>query len=570
MNPMNRKLDEAVRHFASQPGVTDEQVEQLRAALGTDPAVTDRFNTAANAGLVRAFEVEPRPGVVPAGRLDGETSTVTIPVESLQRAGTAPSDDLGAVVRVQGMIASFASTDFVGEDGKKHAMSTNMVGNLQAVINESPVLAQEIKRAATTPDVADRAHFSLENFAVLPPGSGAGGTYSGNNHTMNLRAESLDLKPGPSVARTRDLRALTFVVGHEVRHSFNHGTTVAAWRDFQKEVDAVSKTASPVHDYTQPLGDYLKVARTDEAQANIAGWNALLSREQHLNPDFKTKEMPMILNRASDFVERESSGEITPRQGLTLNRDGSIDETRENVAAMAVHYFDRPSPVYAKLGERSLGLGSSKVLDYTNYYLKEPVEKVLAAEANASQFRGQQPELTIDSASLGLKEDLLEREGLNLGAKKGPVPYFDSSQLPSSPHFFDSGAKAATSHQQPIARDAGAVLPGSPEIHPMVRDLREMLPEGTSPDRLSQIALAAKQGGIEAGSIRTLDVQGDRLLLTGRTSGTRAEVDLSVPPPDGAVSNRELNVLQTQQNTQQVEQQQVQAQQSPQGMTISR
>jgi hypothetical protein len=558
MNSMNRQLNEAINHFAGQPGVTGEQVEQLRGAMNADPALVGRFNAAANAGLIKAFEVESRPGISPAGRLDSSTGVVTIPAESLQQVGTMPSDDLRAVVRVQGMVASFASADFADDGGKKQPMSASMVGNLQTVINDSPALAQEIKRAATTPDVADRTHFALENFAVLPPGSGAGGTYSGSNHTMNLSAASLDMNDASPVARKRDLRALTFVVGHEVRHSFNHGTTVAAWRAFEKEAEVISKSGGPVHDYTQALGDYLSVARTDEAQANIAGWNALLSREQHLDPEFKTKDMPMILNRAGDFVERQASGEITPRPGFTLNKDGSIDETRENVAAMAVNYFDRPSPVYAKPGERSLGLGDSKVLDYKNYYLKEPVERILAAEASASQFHGKRPELTIDAASLGLKEDLLEREGLNLGGRKGPVPYFDSSQLPSSPHFFDSGTKTVTPHQNSV------------DLHPIVRELREILPEGTSHDRLSQVALAAKQGGVEAGGIRTLDVQGDRLILTGQTPGTRAEVDLSLPPPDGAVSNRELNALQTQQNAQHMEHQQVQHQQSHSGMTMSR
>src|ERR1700733_6170989 len=128
---MNRQLTEAISHFAGQPGVTDEQVEQLRSAMNADMALVDRFNAAAKAGLIKTFDVEARPGTLPAGSLDPASGTVTIPAESLQREGTIPSDDLKAVVRVQGMIANFASTDFTDEGGNKHPMSANMVGNLQ-------------------------------------------------------------------------------------------------------------------------------------------------------------------------------------------------------------------------------------------------------------------------------------------------------------------------------------------------------------------------------------------------------------------------------------------------------
>jgi hypothetical protein len=63
-------------------------------------------------------------------------------------------------------------------------------------------------------------------------------------------------------------------------------------------------------------------------------------------------------------------------------------------------------------------------------------------------------------------------------------------------------------------------------------DLRTRLPEGTSPDRLAQVTLAAKQADIRAGDVQGLSLQNDSTLLVhGRQPGDRAVVDLSTPPP---------------------------------------
>jgi hypothetical protein len=98
------------------------------------------------------------------------------------------------------------------------------------------------------------------------------------------------------------------------------------------------------------------------------------------------------------------------------------------------------------------------------------------------------------------------------------------------------------------------------------RELRNALPSETSQDRLAQIALAAKEGGIEAGHIRTMDVVGTNLMLTGVTPGTNACVDLASPPPPADVSNNQFNALSEQQQSQ-VQQMQVTQQQA--GPTMS-
>lgn len=89
---------------------------------------------------------------------------------------------------------------------------------------------------------------------------------------------------------------------------------------------------------------------------------------------------------------------------------------------------------------------------------------------------------------------------------------------------------------------ADATVPPSPSVDTamlarsvdpaLYEDLRARLPEGTSPDRLAQVTLAAKQADIRAGDVQGLSLQNDSTLLVyGRHPGDRAVVDLSTPPP---------------------------------------
>ncbi|WP_156128481.1 hypothetical protein [Luteibacter sp. 9133] len=147
------------------------------------------------------------------------------------------------------------------------------------------------------------------------------------------------------------------------------------------------------------------------------------------------------------------------------------------------------------------------------------------------------------------------------------MPYYDSSQLPSAPKVFDHTVGApARSSSRPISwvdeDNSGHRL-----NTPLHREVREGLPDGTSEDRIAEIALAAKRGGIEAGQIRTLDVQGDRLMMTGETVGTRAIVDLSSAPPPAQESNQQFQATEQAQQ-QMIQEQQAQAQSAQQSAPV--
>jgi hypothetical protein len=97
-------------------------------------------------------------------------------------------------------------------------------------------------------------------------------------------------------------------------------------------------------------------------------------------------------------------------------------------------------------------------------------------------------------------------------------------RLADSPFVLAEGGagQALAVTRTPAARD---VAPG------LYDELRERLPAGMSEERLAQIALAAREGGVRAGQIRNVLVENDTVYVAGRIPGMLGQVDLSTPAP---------------------------------------
>ena len=100
----------------------------------------------------------------------------------------------------------------------------------------------------------------------------------------------------------------------------------------------------------------------DEAKAEIAGWNALLSRERQAHPNGSGLDLVLKTgnDRVLDFVFQDPSTtnvRAIANPGLTFNSDGSLSQTPANIAAMGQHYFDRPSHLHAQPHQRPVFLG---------------------------------------------------------------------------------------------------------------------------------------------------------------------------------------------------------------------
>jgi hypothetical protein len=491
-NP-NPQLEAALAQLAAKSGTTPDQVAQLRAAITADPDLLRQLNQQAVAGQVKSFALA-APGGAPnlTGIYDKQAGLLTLPATSFRPSGTAASDDLKAVVGLQAMSVDFAHKTWQDAANQTQTVSQDMVSNLQSTLNGSPVLASQIKEAMK------QGH--VRHFGLLDGTMAAGATYDGEDANARDRTPKginlppLGLQTG-SAANSHgrfDARDMTFVLGHEIQHGFNDASKDQARSDFLKAIGQQARVQSPLHDYTDELRGYIQAGREDEAKAEIAGWNALLSREQQSNPAAGVPEMARIRNgRLDDFIVRGSStAPAHAHPGLTFNSDGSLSQTPANIAAMGQHYFDRPSPNHAQPGQRPVHIGQHKDLagnpqptaDYTNYYGTWALEQIAAAEDRANvRHQGARPQIAIHMAGLGLKEDLIEMEGLDLGRNKSPRSYMDTSQTPAAQgrfhHTQDGSVNAQHDHQYvPIAprtpSPPGRRQPDTPD-HDLLEKLRD-------------------------------------------------------------------------------------------------
>jgi len=515
-NP-NQQLEAALAQFANQPGITPDQAAQLRAAITGNAQQLQELNQQAQAGQLRGFALQlaanPAPNL--AGTYDIQSGIVTLPGSSFQPAGTMASPDLMAAVKMQQMSIEFGHKTYLDAANSPHSVTQGMVDNLQSTINQSPVLAEQIKKAATTIDGGDRYRRThLEHFDLIAPGFAAGGTYNGDDKTMRLPPHDLQTKTTANPQGHFDADDMTFVLGHEIQHGFNHRDKQQAFRTFYTDSVAIAKSAQAIHDYTVPVSNYIQAGRVDEAKAEIGGWNALLSRQKQIQP--LAQELDLMLrtlsDRVKDFVDQDpavTNLKARPLPGLAFNQDGTLSMSPGNIAAMGQHYFNKPDHAHAQSWQRSLGIGEKGTSDYPNYYGAFAVEMVAGVERRyANQVNGVMPQMTINMASARISEELLEKEGINLGINKTPQPYYDSSQTPAALHHFDHTQDRSVSPTQdhqyvPVAPSAPSQRrspedPDHPEnallekMRAGVRDLDRQVdkPWDEQSERLSASALA--------------------------------------------------------------------------------
>lgn len=309
--------------------------------------------------------------------------------------------------------------------GTQPGVTQDHVNNLQTVINASPALIDQIN------DAVAQGH--LKRIVPLT-NLHAGGEYHGKNGEMHLPLAKLATPP-PN--QTFDTGEVTFVLGHELQHGLNHAATMQAYRDFMKDARQAAKTD---HDYTDEIGKLLAANRRDEASAEIAGWNAIISRVKITNPTPTMKDILGQTSRTSDFIDVSKTSPITYtlKPNLTLNPDFTLSPTPANLEAMGKNFFDK-APVDARLGH----LGNS---DYPNHYGAWPIQEA----AKLERQHNPNPQMTINLSQLRLDEKLLEENGINLGTNQQPMPYYDSSTNPPRAGLFQH---TITTHQHvsPIA-----------------------------------------------------------------------------------------------------------------------
>lgn len=470
MPAANVQLQAALARFASQPGVTPDQEAQLRATIAADQDLAQRFNQEAANGHLTGFALSPTGSQPLIGSYDKSSGVVTLP--TLQ-PGPAAAEDLHGALRLQEMSMRFAHSTYVDANQQNQAVTQDMVTNLQATINSSPALANEMKRAATTIDSnysSDRQqHMLLENFAPLS-GTVAGGTFNPANKTMSIPPTTLG--QSPNQFNQTGATDLTFVLGHETQHAFNQVSMANAYRQFDSAAKAIARDNNPINDYTVPIETLVASNREDEAKAQISGWNALIDRERQINPHVDLTAMKGIPNsRVKDFVETDPAnrGQARARPGLNFNADGSLPMTPENVAAQGHYYFDKlPKGTPGLSPDQTTGIGFHGDSDYPNYYGAGAVSRAIAIDrAYAHPVGGVAPQMHLNMQRLHFNETLLEHNGITLPQATATTPqaYWDTSTTPPTPGLLQH-TRDSHQHISPILEldppQAGRAQPGDP------------------------------------------------------------------------------------------------------------
>ncbi|HAL22975.1 MAG TPA: hypothetical protein DCP40_09640 [Stenotrophomonas sp.] len=290
------------------------------------------------------------------------------------------------------------------------------IDNLRSALERSPPLAQRLDEAIAAGHV--------RSFALLPSTVNAGGTYDGENKVINL-APSILASRGSDFSH--DPYELTFVLGHEIEHGFNHADKMTAYSTFET---SLGFAASGVRDYTAPISAMLNENRKDEAKANIGGWNALAGRVNDENPEASLVDMYRANRRAQDFIEHRSPPSVyVAKSNMEVNDDLSISITQRNIEGMAQNYFDKPG-TQSRLGHHANS-------DYFNYYGAYLIERAIHHDRQHPHLNDSR-RMTINMGAVGLSERQLEENGINLGtASATPYPYSDSSSSPPTLHHFD-------------------------------------------------------------------------------------------------------------------------------------
>ncbi len=435
-----------------------------------------------------------------------------------------------------------------------------MVTELRQIMHESPVLSTEFSESAQKGDV---------KAIQLSKDPHSAGDFNDANKSRAVEVHGDLLSNKREVSRYE----ATWVLGHELKHSLNMDTRQADYKELDASLRLAMQGNTP-HDITAIAQKFLEGRKVDEAKSEIAGYNATVSALNHNYPNHgEGATLRQIYDanreRASEFLEVKTiDGQpvVTPKPGITLNKDHSASETPENIQAVGKSFFDRKPDL-----KHDEGLGRSGDSDYRNFYGAYVVSR--AAQLNRFYQPGEQqspePSLRLDMAKLGLDRKQLMDNGVDLGGNQRPFTFIDMSH--GRPSFVELVHTGSPGQQSPLApRLDDPAHPGNDlyqQAYGKLSDLDGQMGRA-SDQRTANLAGAATVAALGAGITRIDHVlpdinNGSTMFVAQNTSPLKTIAE--VPTMRGMNTSLEQSSAQYQQVAQQ--QAQAQAQQQTQQQT---
>ena len=168
--------------------------------------------------------------------------------------------------------------------------------NFRSMMAASPKLIDDFNLAA-----------KLGIIKELTPvtGSNAGGSYSPDDNSLSIPLSRFD----NANFGMKEMFNQIFVMAHETRHAFNNLPNNS---EYEKAKDAFLAAAQketskpyPLRDNNAPLSEYIAFFRKDEAQAQVAGANAVISAMLNFNitPDAANFQKYLPNKTAGFFID---------------------------------------------------------------------------------------------------------------------------------------------------------------------------------------------------------------------------------------------------------------------------
>ena len=462
---------------------------------------------------------------------------------------------------------SSRAQDILQAFGQQPDVTPTHLRNLTAAIESSPVLVDQMNTLV--------AAGHLKTIAPMKEAHPhADGVYDDQGKADTIRLPLAKLKP---VNRPFDCQDVTFVVAHEFEHGLNYKERHDAYANFDNAVLGTTRDRSP-RDYTPAVADFLAERRRDEAEGQIAGWNAVVSAlDKKHEQDGKPLTLEEIYKsdkyRMKDFIDvgRGNPVSYSLKPNLTLNKkqNFTLHSSDANVEAVSKNFVD-------KSGEQA-ALGPLGKSDYANYYGAYALGRIaqLEREYNPIEQHDNVPHITLNLSKLHLSTQRMEQNGVDLGTNQYELLINDSSRHPPMIDAIRHIGATATEIREPRQREVASSAVPSPatgaqsalENAPLYAELKQRLPPETSHDRLAQINVAARIGGVGQGQLQDVIVRDDAVFVSGKIPFGHARIDLTTPPPPAHESAQQWGIYhqqQAQQMTQfHTQQTQINAQQRP-------
>eukprot|EP01034_Spumella_vulgaris_P034731 gene34731-42839_t len=169
------------------------------------------------------------------------------------------------------------------------------------------------------------------------------------NNTNNVGASYGDGKISIPVTGLGDLSSggtlaqFILMLGHEVHHAELSPDLSRGWTTFLNGVNDLAARPG-FQDYTQLLLVSQNLHALDEAESQIAGWNAMIG---YANSHGLNTSAAAIRAMGGNFSSYVMAADSSPVEGLHFNSDYSISPTAANVAAVVMTYFLNPNSRFA-------------------------------------------------------------------------------------------------------------------------------------------------------------------------------------------------------------------------------